>query len=149
MARRALRQVDAERAALPGEDEVGGIYGCSEAQLCYLAGTTHMWLDEPDRARDTADRAVWLFEVSDPRDRFYGAEALAQLDSAMAQVTLGDLAGAASRLEPLLQLAPAKRVDLIHRRADDLERLLRRAAKSSRPMAGRLADDLADFRRAG
>ena len=148
VARRAMRQVGAERAALTGDDEVGGIFGCSEAQQCYLAGTTHMWLNEPDQARDSAERAVWLFEMSDPRDRFYGAEALAQIDSAMAQVTLGDLAGAASRLEPLLQLAPAKRVDLIHKRADDLERLLRRTAKSSRPMAGRLADDLAHFRRA-
>jgi transcriptional regulator with XRE-family HTH domain len=147
-ARRSLRRVDVEREALSADDELGGIYGCSEAQQHYLAGTTFMWLREPGRAREAADRAVWLFELTDPRRRFYGAEALAQLDSAIAQVTLGDVEGAATRIKSLLALPPSKRVDVIMRRADDLERLLRQGPGQGRS-AVVLADDIAQFRHAG
>src|SRR6266566_9678922 len=66
-ARRSLRVATSERDALSIEDEVGGLYGCSEAQHHYLAGTTHLWLREPVQALREADRAVWLFELAAPR----------------------------------------------------------------------------------
>lgn len=148
-ARRALNQAETEREQLSGEDEVGGLISCSEAQQSYLAGTTYLHLGEPARALEAADRAVWLFELTDPRERSYGGEAIAQLDAAIAGVRLGDLDAAAARLTPLLDLAPAKRLDLILRRADDLERLLRGTGEPRLSTAGRLADELADFRHAG
>ena len=99
-ARGALDVVTAEREALDTPDEVGGVRGFSEAQQHYLAGTTHLWLRDPDRAARAADRAVWLYEIAPPEERFYGAESLALLDSAIAHVLTGDLTEAAHRLAP-------------------------------------------------
>jgi len=146
-ARRALRVADSKQDGLDGEDDVGGVYGFSEAQHHYLTGTTHLWLGEPQQARQAADRAVWLFELSAPRDRFYGPEALALIDSAIAQVTTGELDGAADRVGSLLRRAPEKRIDTIQRRLVDLDRMLRRSAPAA-PACAALAEQLDDFRHA-
>jgi transcriptional regulator with XRE-family HTH domain len=141
----ALQRVTAEREALDQPDEVGGVWGFSEAQQHYLVGTTHLYLDEPEKAARAADRAVWLFEIAPPHERFYGAETLALLDSAIAHVQTGDLAEAAHRLEPVLSLPPDKRVELICRRSADLQRTLER---SGRPVGGPMAalvDHIPDF----
>ncbi|HST64728.1 MAG TPA: hypothetical protein VLM05_06035 [Mycobacteriales bacterium] len=140
-----LARMTAEREALDAPDEVGGVWGFTEAQQFYLAGTTHLHLDEPAEAGRAADRAVWLFEIAPPQERFYGAETLALLDSAIAHVQTGDLAEAAQRLEPVLSLAPDKRVELICRRSADLQRVLER---SGRPVGGPMAalvDHIPDF----
>jgi transcriptional regulator with XRE-family HTH domain/tetratricopeptide (TPR) repeat protein len=144
-ANRALEQVRAEREALTEPDEVGGVWGFSEAQQHYLTGSTYLYLQEPEKAARAADRAVWLFEIAPPHERFYGAETLALLDSAIAHVQTGDLTEAAQRLEPVLTLAPDKRVELICRRSADLQRALER---SGRPVAGpmaALADHIPEF----
>jgi transcriptional regulator with XRE-family HTH domain len=132
-----LTRMAAEREKLARPDEVGGVWGFSEAQQHYLAGTTHLYLDQPEDAARAADRAVWLFEIAPPHERFYGAETLALLDSAIAHVHTGDLAEAASRLEPVLSLAPDKRVELICRRSVDLQRVLKRTGG---PVGGPMAD---------
>ena len=141
-ARAALARAEQERAALAVPDEVGGVWGFSEAQQHYLTGSTHLYLGEPEQAAAAADRAVWLFEISDPTQRFYGAESLALLDSAIAHVQTGDLTEAAQRLEPVLSLAPDKRVDLICRRSADLRRTLQR---TGRPVRGPMAELVAEI----
>jgi transcriptional regulator with XRE-family HTH domain len=145
-ARMALTVVTAERAKLATADEVGGVWSCSEAQQHYLAGTTQLWLRDPDAAAREADRAVWLYEIADPDERFYGAEALALLDSAIAHVLTGDLTEAAHRLAPVLELPPEKRVTLITGRAQDLRRVLDRLPGGHGP-AAEIAGDLAHFER--
>ena len=145
-ARAALTEVTAEREKLATADEVGGVWSCSEPQQHYLAGTTQLWLNDPDAAARAADRAVWLYEIADPGERFYGAEALALLDSAIAHVLTGDLTEAARRLAPVLELPPEKRVTLITGRAQDLRRVLDRLPGRPGPAAG-IASDLADFER--
>ncbi len=135
-ARAALDRVAIEHEALVEPDEVGGVWGFSEAQQHYLAGTTYLHLGEPEKAARAADRAVWLYECTPPSDRFYGAESLALLDSAIAHVQTGDLSEAARRLEPVLSLAPEKRVELICRRSADLQRALER---TDCPVGGRMA----------
>jgi transcriptional regulator with XRE-family HTH domain len=144
-ARAALDRVAIEREALCEPDEVGGMWGFSEAQQHYLTGTTYLYLDEPQKAAQAADRAVWLYECAAPEDRFYGAESLALLDSAIAHVQTGDLSEAARRLEPVLLLEPEKRVEVICRRSADLQRALER---TDRPVGGRmatLADHIPEF----
>jgi transcriptional regulator with XRE-family HTH domain len=142
---RALQRVIAERDALTEPDEVGGVWGFSEAQQNYLAGTTHLYLNEPKKAVQAADRAVWLYETSPPQDRFYGAEALALLDSAIAHVQTGDLAEAAQRLEPVLSLAPDKRVELICRRSADLQRTVEQVGGPVRGPMATLVDHIPGF----
>jgi transcriptional regulator with XRE-family HTH domain len=143
-AREALAQVELEREKLSEPDEVGGVWGFSEAQQAYLVGTTHLNLHDPAAAAAAADRAVWLFEICPPQDRFYGAESLALLDSAIAHVQVGDMAEAAQRLEPVLALAPDKRVTLICRRSTDLARTLERRGGPSGPMA-HLVEGIPEF----
>ncbi|MFL6129271.1 MAG: hypothetical protein ACJ73E_09420 [Mycobacteriales bacterium] len=145
-ARGALTVLTAEWEALDTGDEVGGVWGFSEAQQHYLAGTTQLWLREPEQAARNADRAVWLYEIAQPEERFYGAESLALLDSATAHVLTGDLTGAARRLAPVLQLPPEKRVAVITNRATDLRRVLTRTGAGRGP-AAQLATDLAHFER--
>jgi hypothetical protein len=145
-ARRALAAAAAEREALETPDEVGGIWGFSEAQQHYLAGTTHLWLRDPEQAARSADRAVWLYEIAAPELRFYGAESLALLDSAIAHVLIGDLTEAANRLEPVLELPPEKRVPPITSRATDLRQVLA-GAGPPRGRARELAGTLVDFQR--
>ncbi len=145
-ARGALTVVTAEREKVAGGDEVGGVWGFSEAQQHYLAGTTHLWLQDPERAARAADRAVWLYEIADPEERFYGAESLALLDSAIAHVLTGDVTEAANRLAPVLELPPEKRVTLITSRATDLRRTLDRIGPARGP-AAELASNLDHFER--
>ena len=145
-ARASLTLLSAEREALDTDDEVGGVWGFSEAQQHYLAGTTHLWLREYEQAARTADRAVWLYEIAAPEERFYGAESLALLDSAIAHVQTGDLTEAAHRLVPVLELPPEKRVTLITSRVADVRRVLDRTAARRGP-AAEIASNLVLFER--
>jgi hypothetical protein len=144
-AHRALERITAERAAVTEPDEVGGLWGFSEAQELYLTGTTQLFLNQPEKAAQAADRAVWLFEITPAQERFYGAEALAMLDSAIAHVQTGDLAEAALRLEPVLSLAPDKRVELICRRSADLQRMLERTGRPVHGPMAALVDHIPEF----
>jgi transcriptional regulator with XRE-family HTH domain len=141
----ALDRVAIEREALVEPDEVGGMWGFSEAQQHYLAGTTYLHLGEPAKAAQAADRAVWLYECAPAAERFYAAESLALLDSAIAHVQTGDLSEGARRLEPVLSLAPDKRMDLICRRSADLQRALERTDRPVRGRMAALADHLPEF----
>lgn len=145
-ARDALTAVTAERERLTTPDEVGGVWGFSQAQQHYLAGTTRLWMHEPEQAARDADRAVWLYEIAEADERFYGAEALALLDSAIAHVLTGDVTEASHRLAPVLELPPEKRNTLITSRAGDLRRALDRVGPARGP-AAELVSDLAHFQR--
>ena len=84
-------------------------------------------------------------EVSPPQDRFYGAESLALLDSAIAHVLAGDLTSAAERLEPVFSLAPDKRVELICQRSTELQRAVERFGRTERGPMAALVDHIPDF----
>jgi len=141
----ALRRAEEERARA-GADEVGGLYGFSEAQQSYLAGTTHLWLHEPAEALQAADRAVWLYEVGEPADRFYGAEMLALIDAATAHMQAGELDGASEKLAPVLSLPPDQRLETFTQRLGEMRDGLRRSRHAlSRPAAD-LQRQIEDFR---
>jgi tetratricopeptide (TPR) repeat protein len=142
---RALELAEQERAELDRPDEVGGVWACSEAQQSYLAGTTYLCVGDHEKAVQAADRAVRLYEMSPPQDRFYGAESLALLDSAIAHVLAGDLTGAAERLEPVFSLAPDKRVELICQRSTELQRAVERFGRTERGPMAALVDHIPDF----
>lgn len=129
----ALRAAEDERERA-GEDEVGGLLGFSEAQQSYMAGSTHLWLREPGAALAAADRSLWLFDVGNQADRFYGAEMLALMDAATALVQSGDLDGAVERLRPVLDLPPEQQLDTFTSRLGELRDALRRSRyATSRP----------------
>ncbi len=129
----SLAQAEEEREHA-GEDEVGGLYGFSEAQQSYLAGTTYLWLREPEQALRAADRAIWLYEVGNQADRFYGAETLALIDAATAHLQANELDGAAEKLQPVLALPQEQRLETFTLRLGEMRDSLRRSRHAiSRP----------------
>jgi tetratricopeptide (TPR) repeat protein len=135
-----------DRRDRAGEDEVGGLWGFSEAQQWYLAGTTHLYLHEPTEALAAANKAVWLYEVGDPAQRFYGAEMLALIDAATAHLQAGEIEGAQSKLEAVLALPPEQRLETFTTRLGEMREVLRRSRYAvSRPGA-EIHRQIEDFR---
>ncbi|MEN3356930.1 MAG: hypothetical protein V7637_912 [Mycobacteriales bacterium] len=142
----ALARANDERDAVRGPDEVGGLYGFSEAQQSYLAGSTHLWLQEPTEALQAADRAVWLYEVGEPAARFYGAEMIALIDAATAHLQADELEGAVEKLTPVLRLPPQQRLETFTQRLSDMRANLRRTRYVGNRMAVDLQHQIEEFR---
>ena len=141
----ALHAAEEERERA-GEDEVGGLLGFTEAQQSYLAGSTHLWLREPKQALAASDRAVWLFDVGNQSERFYGAEMLALMDAATALVQSGDLDGAVERLRPVLDLPPEQQLDTFTSRLGELRDALRRSRYATSRPAVDIQRQIEEFR---
>lgn len=141
----ALARAEEEREHA-GEDEVGGLYGFSEAQQSYLAGTTYLWLREPEEALRAADRAVWLYEVGPQADRFYGAETLALIDAATAHLQANELEGAAEKLQPVLALPQEQRLETFTLRLGEMRDTLRRSRHATSRPAVDMQRQIEDFR---
>lgn len=141
----ALARAEEEREHA-GEDEVGGLLGFSEAQQSYLAGTTYLWLREPEEALRAADRAVWLYEVGNQADRFYGAETLALIDAATAHLQANELEGAAEKLAPVLSLPQEQRLETFTLRLAEMRDTLRRSRHAISRPAVDMQRQIEDFR---
>jgi transcriptional regulator with XRE-family HTH domain/tetratricopeptide (TPR) repeat protein len=141
----ALHTAEQERDRA-GSDEVGGLLGFSEAQQSYMAGSTHLWLKEPQEALAAADRAIWLFDVGSQSTRFYGAEMLALVDAAAALTQAGDLDGAAERLRPVLELPPEQQLDTFTSRLVELRDGLRRSRYAMSRPAVEMQRQIEEFR---
>ena len=135
----------AEKREHAGEDEVGGLYGFSLAQQCYLAGTTHLYLQEPEDALRQAEQAVSLYEAGAPGERFYGAETLALIDAATAHLQGGELAGATEKLAPVLALPSQQRLATFTQRLGDMREALRRSRYADSTEAIQLQRQIGDF----
>jgi hypothetical protein len=144
-ARASLRRAEEEHERA-GTDEVGGLLGFSEAQLSYLAGTTHLYLREPGEALRAADRAVWLFQVGDQAERFYGAEMLALIDAATAHLQQAELEGATARLAPVLALPGEQRLETFTQRLAEMRDVLRRSRHATSRMSIELQQKIEEFR---
>jgi hypothetical protein len=134
----ALARAAEERERLTEPDEVGGLYGFSEAQQSYLAGSTYLWLQESVEALRAADRAVWLYEIGNPEERFYGAETIALIDAASAHLQSDELDGTADKLSPVLRLPPQQRLETFTLRLGEMRAGLQR----NRYVGSRVAIDL-------
>ena len=141
----ALARAEEEREHA-SEDEVGGLYGFSEAQQSYLAGTTYLWLREPAEALRAADRAVWLYEVGSQAERFYGAETLALIDAATAHLQADELEGALEKLQPVLTLPPEQRLETFTLRLGEMRDSLRRSRYAISRPAVDMQREIEDFR---
>jgi hypothetical protein len=141
----ALARAEEERGHA-GADEVGGLYGFSEAQQSYLAGTTHLWLQEPEQALRAADRAVWLYEVGNQAERFYGAETLALIDAATAHLQGNELEGAMEKLQPVLILPQEQRLETFTLRLGEMRDTLRRSRHAISRPAVDMQRQIEDFR---
>lgn len=135
-----------DRRDVAGEDEVGGLWGFSEAQQSYLAGTTHLYLQEPGEALAAAEDAVRRFSGGDPSQRFYGAEMIALIDAATAHLQGGDIEGAQERLAPVLDLPQEQRLDTFTARLGEMREVLRRSRHALSRPAAEMQRQIDDFR---
>jgi transcriptional regulator with XRE-family HTH domain len=142
----AALHVAQERREQAGEDEVGGLWGFSEAQQSYLAGTTHLYLHEPVDALAAAERAVTLFDEGEPAQRFYGAETIALIDAATAHLQAGDIEGTQEKLARVLAVPPEQRLETFTVRLGELRDVLRRSRHALSKPAAEIQRDIEDFR---
>jgi transcriptional regulator with XRE-family HTH domain len=142
----ALIRAGTERDGLTEPDEVGGLYGFSEAQQSYLAGSTYLWLKEWAEALRAADRAVWLYEIGAPDERFYGAEMIALIDAATAHLQADELEGAVEKLNPVLKVPPQQRLETFTQRLAEMRGVLRRNRYVGSRVALDLQRQIEDFR---
>jgi transcriptional regulator with XRE-family HTH domain len=137
----ALAQARAglERA---GPDEVGGLWGVSEARYHSVAVNTHLWRHDPAQVLAEAQQALTLFEATDPCDRNYGAEAHTRIDQAQAQLLSRNLDGAEAALRAVLTLPPECRYEPITQELGHVQQALAQPAFTAAPTARELQEEI-------
>lgn len=103
-------------------DEVGGVFGFSDAKASYYAGATYIHLGLAEPALAATARTIELYRTGPARQRSYGAESLARVDSAAAHLINGSIDGAAAALLPVLALDEDKRIAQLEERLTGLRR---------------------------
>lgn len=103
-------------------DEVGGVFGFSDAKASYYSGATYIHLGLAEPALAATERTIELYRTGPARQRSYGAEALARVDSAAAHLINGSIDGAAEALLPVLELDEDKRIAQLEERLTGLRR---------------------------
>jgi tetratricopeptide (TPR) repeat protein len=112
-ANRCMRAAEEARESNDMElvhDEIGGVFGFNNAKYECYSGATHIHLGQADTALGATSRAIELYASGPEKERSYGAESLARVDSAVAYLLKGSLDGAADALQPVLTLPIGKRI---------------------------------------
>ncbi|MFG2386375.1 XRE family transcriptional regulator [Streptomyces avermitilis] len=123
----ALARAQDARAAMSGEDEVGGIFACQPARQENYAAAVQLRVGRPADALRSADNALALLAVQPVRA--YGTEAQIHISQAAAHLANGEAEGAVESLAPVLALPPDHRLEPVTRRLSEL------CASVSRPYA--------------
>lgn len=114
----AIEKAKQARETGPEGDEVsrfGGLLTFPIAKQLYYAGSALTVVRHPDAER-MALEAIRMYETGPAEARSYGDEALARVDVAAARVTAGDLDGAWTALDAVLELPPNQRIRQLHDR---------------------------------
>lgn len=149
-ATRALRRLDQARAEVPSDGAVnrfGGVLTFPEAKLdCYL-GATHALLGDHEKAAEHCRAALAAYQDGPAPQRSYGDEALARIDLIASSIALGDLPGAHTLMEGLVQLPAPLRIRQIGTAVARIKAEARRAARAGRRQMSELADLAEQFDR--
>lgn len=120
-----------------------GVLGFSSAKLWYYGASSLMWLPEPTDAQLAliqAERAIQLWQDSDPAGRSLDDEALAHVYAATAAINLGEVEVAASWLAPILDLPEDRRISWIAKRLRQVAELLTDRRFAATALAGELVE---------
>lgn len=126
-------------------DGVGGVFGFPDAKGMYYAGATYIHLGMAEPALVATRNAIELYAGGPSRERSYGAEALARVDSAAAHLINGSLDGAAEALVPVLDLDEDKRIAQLEERLNGVRRRIGAPAFSGVPAARSLDERIEEF----
>ncbi|WP_254650536.1 XRE family transcriptional regulator [Streptomyces sp. GbtcB7] len=114
----ALARVEEARAAMTGEDEIGGIFSCQPARQENYAAAAQLRVGRPAEALRSADKALTLLAAQPVRA--YGTEAQIHISQAAAHLATGEAEGAIEALAPVLALPPDHRLAPVTRRLGEL-----------------------------
>ncbi|MDX2916156.1 helix-turn-helix domain-containing protein [Streptomyces griseiscabiei] len=114
----SLARADDARAAMGGEDTIGGIFACQPARQENYAAAVQLRLHRPADALRSADNALALLTVQPVRA--YGTEAQIHISQAASHLASGEAEGALEALEPVLALPPDHRLAPVTHRLGEL-----------------------------
>ncbi|MFM9493694.1 XRE family transcriptional regulator [Streptomyces galilaeus] len=130
----ALEQAEDARAAMGGEDEIGGIFACQPARQENYAAAVQLRIGRPADALRSADNACALLAVQPVRA--YGTEAQIHISQAAAHLANGEAEGALEALAPVLALPPDHRLEPVTRRLSELRASIGRPYASGTATVG-------------
>ncbi|WP_249416244.1 XRE family transcriptional regulator [Streptomyces sp. TS71-3] len=141
----ALTDAERSREAMPGHDEVPGIFAFPAAKQFAYAGTTYLALSDREhvkRAITSADTAIRLYRSSEDDDQSVGDLFAAHVDLARGHLLLGDLDGTEAMLGFVLDSPPERMSASIVRRLTALGRELTESPYGGVAQAAHLCERL-------
>ncbi|MEV7680950.1 XRE family transcriptional regulator [Streptomyces sp. NPDC088341] len=123
----ALADAGRSREAVPGNDEVPGVFAFPAAKQFAYAGTTHLAVggrEHVQQAIVSADTAIRLYRSAEDDDQSVGDLFAAHVDLARGYLLLGDLGGTEAVLGFVLDSSPGRMSAGIVRRLSALGREL-------------------------
>jgi hypothetical protein len=105
--------------------ELGGEFAFDMAKRRYYEAITYVQIGHANEGEAAARAAIDAFEERPPHERSYGCEALARLQLSLARIKGGELEGVSEALEPILELAPERRITSIVLSFSAISQLLR------------------------
>lgn len=109
----SLRSAQENRDRVSGTDElfeqIGGMFAYPPAKQAQIATMTMIQLERFEDAVATASQCLDLYESSPHSQRAFGNEASAKIDLARAHLLSGEVSGATSALQEVLNLPPRMR----------------------------------------
>lgn len=128
--------------AQAGPDEIGGLYGLSQARFHHLAGSTHLGRQDPRQVLAETQQALMLFGSTPTGERYYSAEIGTRMDKAHAHLLLRDLDGADAALRPVLELAPDSRNEPLNQHLRQVQQALARPEFHDAALAQQLQEEI-------
>ncbi|MGH7883829.1 MAG: helix-turn-helix domain-containing protein, partial [Candidatus Dormibacteraceae bacterium] len=136
----------AGRAAQP--DELTGPFTCSISRAGGVWSDTYLQLGDAASALSYADQAVSDFESTASGARNLGSERMVRCQQVKSHILLGELDGAVSSLDPIIETAPEHRVGPLAQRVREItEMVTNRTEFNSAPMAEHIKDAALEFQR--
>ncbi|WP_242640859.1 XRE family transcriptional regulator [Streptomyces kasugaensis] len=135
-AQAALTHAAEAQAAQHGEDDIAGLFSCSDFRRVNYATGVHLLSGHAATALEEATSAL-----ATPPPHAYGTAAQLHITLACAHVALGDLDGAALALRPVLALAPEQRLAPVAERLREFARAIARSPAAG----GRAASSLQEM----
>ena len=126
-------------------DEVGGMFAFPVAKQSYLAASTLIAVGEPEKAAQEAEQAIELYTTGPPDERAQACEAWAGTHLATSFLIRHQLDGAHQALDPVLDVAPNRRVDWLIPRLATFRAHLERPPFGNSYDAVRLVERMDDY----
>jgi len=130
-----------------GPDEVGGLWGVSQARYHHLAASTNLSRQDPGQVLAETRQALDLFEAAPAHERYYGAEIGTRMDEAQAHLLSHDLDGAHASLRPVLALARENRNEPLTRHLGHVRQALTAPAFRDAALARELQEEIETYSR--